>query len=365
MNELLEEIVRRIRAHGPMPFAAYMQLALYDPRHGYYSGGEVRTGWQGHFVTSPELDPAFGGLWAKAFEQVWERSGKPERFEIVEIGPGEGGFARAVLEHVGGEFLDALTYRLVERVPEVRARQENALAGQWDLAWSDSVTALPEIPHGCVFANEILDNLPVHLIEGSDDGVIEICVDERDGELCFSSHPPSNPELQRFTERTGTTPSPGTRVEVTLAAESLIGHLASRLRSGAIYLVDYGAEGPELAQRGGSLLAYSGSAVDDDVLADPGHRDITAHANWSSVMQSLRKHGFAVDGPTAQRDVLLDLGARELDLELKLEHERALGQGLGLEAMRALSRRQALAALLDRGGLGGLEVVAGYRTLGG
>ena len=362
MTALGDQIVWRIREHGPLPFAAYMQIALYDPRHGYYSSGRIRTGWSGHFVTSPELDPAFGALWARAFRSVWDGCGRPSGFEVIEIGPGEGGFARAVLEHSDTDFLAASTYRLVERVPEARARQRELLEHGWSLEWSDSVTTLPEISHGCVFANEVLDNLPVHLVETGEEGLVEVCVDEEDGELRFVTLPLSNPELERFTERTGTRPSPGTRVEVPLAAESLVGHLAGRLRSGAIYFVDYGAEGAELARRGGSLLAYSQGRVEEDVLGEPGEKDITSHANWSSVTAALDGHGFRVDGPRPQRDVLLELGARDLDARLKSDHSRAVSEGRGVDAVAALSRRQALAALLDPGGLGGLGVVAGFKT---
>src|SRR5918999_489992 len=96
-SDLLEFLRERIRAHGPMPFAAYMSHVLYHPRHGYYAAGPERSGWRGHFLTSPELDPSFGALWAHAFEEIWDACGRPPEFTIVEIGPGEAGFARGVL----------------------------------------------------------------------------------------------------------------------------------------------------------------------------------------------------------------------------------------------------------------------------
>src|SRR5688500_394644 len=106
-----------------MPFAAYMQAALYHPQHGYYATGARRTGWEGDFVTSPELDPAFGELWARAFEEIWSGCGRPASFRVVEVGPGEGGFAAAVLAAVNGELGAVLEYCLVERSPDAEARQ--------------------------------------------------------------------------------------------------------------------------------------------------------------------------------------------------------------------------------------------------
>jgi SAM-dependent MidA family methyltransferase len=359
---LEEEIVRRIRAGGPLPFAAFMSLALYDPSGGYYSG-HVRTGWRGHFLTSPELDPAFGRLWAVAFREVWVRSGQPSSFEIVEIGPGEGGFARAVLGTVDDDLHAALTYRLVERVPAARTRQESLLEGAGNIEWTASITELPEIEHGCVFANEVLDNLPVHLVEAREGEIVELCVGEGDAGLELVARPVSNPELEAFLERTGTTPPDGARAEVALAGESFIARVTGRLGRGAVFLVDYGLEGAEIARRGGTLLTYSDKGVDDDVLERPGEKDITAHANWTSARRALEAAGMTVTGPTEQRKVLLSLGARDVDARLKEKHDTAISEGRGADAVTALSARQSLGALLDPGGLGGLQVLAGYRGI--
>ena len=359
---LEEEIKRRITERGPLPFAAFMSLALYDPRSGYYARGHERTGWRGHFLTSPELDPAFGELWARAFHHVWDACGRPSSFEVVEIGPGEGTFAAAVLDTVGKGLRAALTYRLVERVSTVADRQRQRLAGYERVEWCTSVTDLPDIASGCVFANEVLDNLPVHLVTYEDGTLMELCVGLEDDRLTFVRRPPSNPEPEAFLHRIGARPGNGV-VEVGLAAESLIGHVAGRLQRGAIVFVDYGADADELARRGGTLVAYSEAGVDDRVLERPGDKDITAHTNWTSVRGALERAGMSATEPLDQRTVLQALGARDLDESFKLAHEAALTVGSGAEAVAQLSRRQALGALIDPGGLGGLQVVAGLRGI--
>ena len=363
MTALQKEIAERIRSSGPLPFAAFMQMALYDSQHGYYSGGAQRTGWRGHFITSPELDPSFGTLWANAFRDVWAACGSPETFEIVEIGPGEGGLAQAVLQSANGSFLDALTYRLVERTPAVRERQQERFDGIDSVVWTASVTELPDIPYGCVFANEILDNLPIHLVEMRNGEVLELCVAEEDGELVFVPRAPSNPELLDFIERTGVSLAEGERGEVTLAAESLIGRVAGRIGAGAVIFVDYGMAAGQIVERGGTLVAYSAAGADTDVLSWPGERDITAHANWTSATQALQRAEMRAIGPIRQREVLLALGARDLDTSFKQGYEQAISEARGSDAVAFISRRQALGALLDPGGLGGLQVLAGLKSI--
>lgn len=365
MITALEEIlIARIRDTGPMPFAAFMSLALYHPQHGYYTAGPARVGWRGHFVTSPELDPAFGELWAGGFADIWTRCGEPAEFEIIEIGPGEGAFAAAVLGAAEGRFADALTYRLVERSPALRARQEARLRDFARVRWSPSIADVDAASHGCVFANEVLDNLPVHLAEGNADGLQEVCVSTDGDRLTLVRVPPSNPELQRFFERCEVTVPPGHIVEVPLAGESFVSRAAAMFGTGCAVFVDYGSDAADLVARPrGSLLAYSSAGTDENVLNEVGARDITAHANWTSVALTCRRAGLEVLEPISQRDALISLGLHDLHEKLRGDHRIALDGGRGADAIAALSRRQALGALADPGGLGGLQVLVAARGI--
>jgi SAM-dependent MidA family methyltransferase len=353
----LNDVLRaEITARGPITFARYMELALYHPRFGYYFGGGERTGWPGHFLTSPELDPSYGELWAEGFRRVWERCGSPVRFEIVEIGPGTGTFAHAVLEHATGSFGAALSYRLVERSPRARTRQQ-LLLGDDRLAWSPSLDDIQPFAAGCVFCNEVVDNLPVHLIEGRVDGIAEAYVDVTDDGLSFVWKEPSSSGVASFF---AARPAPGTRAEVGLEAVRFVGKAARVVGRGAVVLVDYGDDDAGLLARpGGTLLCYSESGVDDLVLERPGEKDITAHVNWTAIAAALRDEGAVVSGPCSQREVLKDLGIDAIHDRLR----EAAARARGAEVVRAMSRRQALGALADPSGLGGLGVMEGARAM--
>jgi SAM-dependent MidA family methyltransferase len=352
-------LLERIAERGPMPFAAFMQLALYHPHFGYYSAAEPRTDWSGHFVTSSEIDPAYGQLWTRAFEEIWMACGSPSDFEVVEIGPGEGGFAEAVLGCAEGAFAKALRYRMVERNPRLQERQRARLKAWQNVTWSNSAIEVRDLPTGVVFANEVLDNLPVHLVEKHAGALWEVCVTGKDGKLAFVRLPPSSPELERFLQRVDINLPEGHRVEVSLAAESIVMRLASVIGIGALFFVDYGKEASalELLPQG-SLVSYSAAGADDDILARPGTKDITSHANWGAVRSAAKAQGLDVIGPLPQHEVLQKLGLRELDRMLRLRYQRELDARNGAGAVEALSRRQALGALSDDSGLGGLGVLA-------
>jgi len=357
-------LLERIRRNGPMPFAAFMSTALYHPRLGYYSAGRPRSGRRGDFLTSPELDPAFAQLWLNGFRQTWEECGRPGRFSVTEVGPGEGALAAGVLASATGAFADALTYRLIERLAVLEARQRRVLAPHDNVSWSPSLREAPVAEHGCVFANEVLDNLPVHLVERRKGRLMEVCVGASDRGLIFVPQPPANPELERYLERAESDVPEGHRVEIGIAAESFTRQAAAALGRGTIFFIDYGAEATDLSRRAaGTLVSYSSSGADDLVLERPGGKDITAHVNWTAVRRAGAECGLSMLGPRPQAEVLVALGLWDLDDRLRREHRSAAAEGRGAEAVSALSRRGALGALVDRGGLGALGVMAGVRGI--
>lgn len=337
-----------MESRGPLSFRDFMELALYHPEHGYYASGAVRTGRAGHFMTSAELDPAFGELWARALEQTWKLCGRPHTFRVVEVGGGEGGLAAAVLSSVQMP----LVYSLVERVEEVEQRQRDHLAGFDNVSW---VRSLDEAAAGSahfVIAVELFDNLPVHVLERAHGLLQEIRVgaglQEVVGDL-------AEPTLESFGQHL----HEGERCEVGLDAIGMAGELARLVDRGLLCIVDYGYSGPAR----NTLVAYSGATSDDDLLNAPGERDLTAHVAWDPLAATMKAEGLEVYGPRPQAEVLRALGAAELDRSLRTSHDAALAKGQGANAVRALSRRQALRALLDEEGLGGLQVLIGGRGI--
>jgi NADH dehydrogenase [ubiquinone] 1 alpha subcomplex assembly factor 7 len=354
MTPLEGILLERTRA-GPITFAAFMAAALYDDAHGYYRGG-ARTGWDGHFVTSPELDPAFGSLWARLLEEVWRACGAPERFDVVEIGPGEGSFAAGILEGAAPAFARALRLVLVEASEEGRSRQRRALGAGAPVSWVPSLDAVARVACGCVLGNEVLDNQPVHVLRRGPRGVEELWVVHVDGRLETRWGALSDPGLGPSARSAPT----DVTVEVSPAAARLVRAAAGAVARGAVAFVDYGAERAELRARDGSLAAYGPEGVDADVLARPGARDITAHVDWTLVREQLEGAGLRTAGPVPQRRLLERLGLVDLDAELRRAHSDALARGDGTAAVRALSRRGGLAALTDPAGLGALGTVFGF-----
>src|SRR5438105_4577708 len=81
-------IAAEIARAEPLPFSRYMQLCLYHPELGFYSRAQEQFGKAGDFYTASDVHAVFGRLLARKFDEMWRALGRPERIELIELGPG-------------------------------------------------------------------------------------------------------------------------------------------------------------------------------------------------------------------------------------------------------------------------------------
>ena len=323
-----------------------MEAALFDPQDGYYTS-RVALGFEGDYLTAPDLGPHFGRALARAFADLWLQQGKPAAWDLVEAGAGRGVFLRDVLVALERERPDAAKGArptIVEVSPRLRDQQSATLAG-CDLRWASDARSLAPV-QGIIFANEVLDAFPVHVLVRTVDGVREVFVEERAGALAETLRPPSLPELSwRVPERL---PHDG-RWEVSPAAEGWVASLAPALTSGYVLFVDYGGDENELLTRlgAGTLRGFARHRLVTDPFAEPGAHDLTASVNFTAIRRAAEGAGFTFAGRATQRDALIALGIREATARA----------GTPIEQLRALGRRSAIDTLLDPTGFGAFEFV--------
>ncbi|MDD3530328.1 MAG: SAM-dependent methyltransferase, partial [Gallionellaceae bacterium] len=133
-------IADRIAAAGGwLPFADYMELALYAPGLGYYAAGARKFGAAGDFVTAPELTPLFGQCLASQAAEVLDTVGGG----ILELGAGSGRLAVDVMREL--DRLDRLPerYAILELSADLRQRQQALFAAEAPelldrVAWLDT-----------------------------------------------------------------------------------------------------------------------------------------------------------------------------------------------------------------------------------
>jgi SAM-dependent MidA family methyltransferase len=327
VTDLARRLAQRIRQEGPIPFADFMEAALYDPDHGYYGAGRADEGEEDDYVTAVDF-PGFADALARQVADGWGRLGEPDPLDVVEVGAGTGDLAADVIEAVAEEApgaADALAYRAVETSP---ARRE-ALADR-GIPTAERLEDVDDLT-GLVLGNEVLDAVPVHVVRRTPDGPRERYVGlDDDGNLVWKSGPVSSERVEAvLADSEAAAPlAEGQEAAVSPGAIDLLADAHDALDRGAALFVDYADEAPALRQpgRGAALRAFEDHEAQVDVLSDPGLRDITATVDLTPLLAWAEDHD-APHAVTTQGTFLVALGV------LNAYAERGPVRGAGVKTL--------------------------------
>ncbi len=353
--ELVALIAAEIDRDGPMTFARFMELALYEPIHGYYTAEAARPTREGDFLTAPELDPVVGRLVGRQLAEVWERLGRPDRFVVREHGAGAGTLGLSILE---GLTIDqpALAERLVYQPVEVNPHRLRDLEQRFAAAGLADRLAPADGPViGAIVANELLDALPVHRVRGIAGGIEELFVVRDGASFGWQAGPPSTAALAARLAAVGVTLADGQTAEIRLATDGWVRDATAALDRGIVLIVDYGAPASEVygpTRPEGTLRAYLGHRVHADPFRHIGRQDLTAHVDTTAVASAARAAGLDVLGETSQAAFVAALGIGDLLVEAGAHAMDPDGTALA----RYVALRSSVGRLLDPRALGGFRV---------
>ena len=350
MNQAAEIIAGEIADKGAIPFARFMELALYCPFYGYYEREKDIIGRRGDYYTSVSVGSLFGELLAFQFGE-WlvespvsrvadaerEAGARTKEMRIVEGGAHDGGLARDILtwmrEHRPALF-QGLEYWIVEPSEPRRAWQQRALAQfAAKLHWVKQLPELLSVPassganrhllpavRGIIFSNELLDAMPAHRLgwDAKERMWYEWGVTLEGGRFVWARLPANtessmgNWPLGIGSKLLEVLPD-GFTVEVSPPAEQWWREAASVLDCGRLVTIDYGLTADEFLvpeRMQGTARAYSHHQASRDVLADPGEQDITAHVNFSAIRATGESAGLRTDAFMTQAQFLTGIAAR-------------------------------------------------------
>jgi len=322
MNQLEEIIRAEIRTTGAMRFDRFMELALYYPGLGYYANsGPSPIGKNGDFYTSVSAGPLFGRLLARQFFQMWHALGQIAPFWIIEQGAHDGQLACDILEWCRAEtpeFFDAMRYAIVDASGPASIRQrcapEAGLVSH--MTWFESLAALAEEePVGVFFSNELPDAFPVRVIVYQGGKWRERYVAIAEKEFDWTECPIGDRELLHAIDDLALPRIEGYTTEINLRARHWMDEVARAINRGYVLTIDYGFPasiyyGPHRIT--GTLTAYVKHLADDDVLSEPGMRDITAHIDFTTLARVGEKAGLTTLGFVDQQRFLMGIAHDEL-----------------------------------------------------
>jgi len=302
---------------GAISFAEFMQLALYAPGYGYYSGGLQKFGNAGDFTTAPEISPLFSQSIAVQCAQVINEIGHAD---ILEVGAGTGIMAATILLELEqlGQLPDR--YYILELSAELRQRQADTIKQSCPQLF-ERVQWLDALPlsgfRGVVLGNELIDAMPVQRFIIEDDQVREQVIVSNGDELQLATRP-ANEELvfavHKIEIELGEKFPEGYESEINSAADAWLVSIAELLETGLVLLIDYGYSRREFyhKQRNtGTLMCHYQHRAHPDAMILIGLQDITAHVDFTALAEIAAANDLSVAGFTTQAHFLLSLGIEQ------------------------------------------------------
>jgi len=342
---LRQILLQRMAAAGSMTFADYMGACLYEPGLGYYTSSGRKVGAEGDFYTSSNVHRVFGRLIAREIASMWRTMGRPAEFQIVEAGAASGRLSADILDAIAElepDLYATVTCRLIEAEPSLAEIQREMLKGHLPrVAWStpEELASGTLGITGCLLSNELVDALPVHLVEMTSDGLKEVMITASGDEFREELAPLSTGEIGRYLQRLGVTLQAGQRAEIRLAADRWLRGVARSLVRGFVITIDYGYQADELygpMRQNGTLLCYYRHQVEEDPYIRVGQQDITSHVDFTSLAKCGEEEGLSTIWYGEQYRFLMAAGMMEelLALEARpVSEEERLKDRLALKKL--------------------------------
>ena len=305
--QMAETITAKIKTDGPISFAQYMDMALYEPALGYYCVGTEKFGAGGDFTTAPELSPLFAESLADFCVKQFSDA---ENNTILEVGAGSGRLALNLLRALRQRKKLPRNYLILEMSPDLQARQRALLANE-EPELFELCQWLGRLPHapfeGVIIANEVLDAMPVHIFTTTPSGFLEKTISIADDNFIWDACPPSATLLEALAKLKMDF-APGYTTEINLNIKPWINSMAAVLQRGVILLIDYGFLRQEYYHPDrsmGTLMCHYRHHAHTDPLILPGIQDITAHVDFTAVGEAAELSGLKVSYYGSQAQFLL------------------------------------------------------------
>lgn len=310
-----------IKKHGHIKIDDMMKEALSTSNESYYKSTKT-LGKEGDFITSPEISQLFGEIIALWAIEKWRSIGSPEKFALVELGPGRGKLMQDFLRvsRLDKTFYAASEIFLYEINPFFIDLQKTNLAEHnKTISWIKNIEEIPQIPT-IFIANEFFDALPIKQYLKVKTKWFEstLVTDPTDGRIKFSKTGLYK-ELQTQLLSEHKNAKDGAIVEESTESLDITRKLSRHIQkhTGVSLIIDYGYNiYPDERRRNqyNSTLQAIKNHQHSPIIDTLGEADLTAHVDFNALSKAAKEMNIKNIAFSTQREFLIKYG-----IELRLE----------------------------------------------
>ena len=310
----LSDLLRNMLDYSDLSFRDFMEMALYHPQLGYYSQRRSPIGKEGDYVTAPAISPVFVHCLNRLIREFMSRT-DDAMCSIVDIGCGDGSLIHSLYVAAPPEVRERATFCGVDRSLE-------RVVAQPGVVFATQLETLPPTDFQLLISNELFDSFPFARLVMRDEHLHELWVTDRDGTLDWMEHE-AEPRYDDYFAERGIELRGGQFADLALEWEASYEDICRFVTRGLIVTFDYGYPERQLfsgsVRRFGTAAAYADQRVSRDLLANPGHQDLTAHINFTDLQRAGERSGLRTLFFDRQAKFLLALGAADHELLAPLD----------------------------------------------
>ena len=298
----------------------------------YYQNKET-FGFQGDFITAPEISQLFGETLALWAIDQWYKIGCPSITNIVELGPGQGVLMRDFLNvaRLVPEFYQSLSIELIEINNHfIKQQNHNLKLINLPIRHHRSIEYIAKIP-SIIIANEFFDAMPIkqYIKNKSLWYEVVLITDPKDDRIKFDKLEISK-ELQHYLLTTHPNAYDDAIIEEAPKSLEIIKFITEHILTfgGATVIVDYGYYTEPLTRQSNEYNPTLQSIKNHQyhpLLEALGEADLSAHVDFYALRTLMCNMGLMTNQVMSQRDFLIQNGIllRSKTLQNKLAQEES------------------------------------------
>jgi cyclopropane-fatty-acyl-phospholipid synthase len=238
-----------------VPLDEFIQHSLYDKNKGYYMKNNP-IGVNADFITAPEISVLFSEMIAIWLVGFWEKLGKPDNINIIELGAGTGELMFQINNTIKNfvKFKKSCNFYILEKSPKLIEIQKEKNQ-PFKIKWIDDLKKIKNFP-SIIIANEFFDALPVKQFK-------------KINKIWFEQYVKKNNKTYQFTDK---------KIRV-FQIENLIGQKISKSQR----FIEVSPESIEKINEISKIIKKNNGGI---LIIDYGNLD----SNMSNTIQSVKKH---------------------------------------------------------------------------
>ena len=294
----------KIKNNHNLPLDKFINFFLYNKKFGYYMKKNP-FGEKGDFTTSPNISRIFSEMIAIWVIGFWQSLGSPKKFNLVELGAGNGEMMKVLIESFQNFpiFLNSCNIMIHEKSPSLIKIQKKKLIKN-KISWISKISDLDNEPSIFV-ANEFFDSIAIKQFKKKKEIWFEKFVNLKDIKNPFFFEKETN--IKKIEKKINLKISYNQNfIEYSDLGIDYLRNISKFIKknTGGLLIIDYGYTEKKMKD---TLQAISKHKF-VNILENIGNSDITHNISFDFFKRILKKMGGLQNNLTTQKEFLLKMG---------------------------------------------------------